>query len=86
MGLWLLVNGCVSANVRYLQEGAGRTTQQDVVSKWGQPSEKQADGIGERWVYVFQRFDSMEHPIGCEGFTLHFDEGRILRSWNELDC
>ena len=86
MGLCLLLNGCVSANVQYLEEGTGHTTQQDIVSKWGEPSERQADGTGETWVYRFQRFDSMEHPIGCEGFNLHFDQAEVLRKWNELDC
>lgn len=86
MGLCLFVNGCVSANARYLQEGMGHATQQDVASKWGQPSEKQVDGTGETWVYRFQRFDSMEHPITCEGFKLQFDEGQVLRKWSDFYC
>jgi hypothetical protein len=76
----------VSANAQYLQEGTGHAIQQDVVSKWGEPSEKQAHGTGEMWVYRFPRFDSMEHPIGCEGFMLQFDEAKILRKWSEVDC
>src|SRR5689334_17769934 len=82
IGLCLLTTGCVSANVRYLQDGTGHTTQEDVVSKWGPPSDQQTAGTGETWVYVFQRFDSMEHPIGCEGFTLQFDQGHMLRNWS----
>jgi hypothetical protein len=76
----------VPANVQYLQEGTGHATQQDIVSKWGEPSDKQVHAAGEIWEYRFQRFDSMEHPIGCEGFMLHFDEAKILRRWSELDC
>jgi hypothetical protein len=86
IGLCLVFHGCVSANVQYLQEGTGHRTQQEVLSKWGQPGEKQVDGAGEAWVYRFQRFDSMEHPIGCEGFTLHFDERQVLRKWSDVDC
>jgi len=86
IGLCLFVNGCVAANVRYLEEGTGHATQQDVASKLGQPSEKQLDGTAETWVYRFQRFDSMEHPIGCEGYKLHFDQRQVLRKWSEFDC
>ena len=86
MGLSLFLAGCVSAHVQYLQEGMGHTTQEDVASKWGQPSEKHVDGTGEMWVYTFQQFDSMEHPIGCEGFKLHFDQGQVLRKWSEGYC
>ena len=86
MGLCLFLNGCVAANVRYLKEGTGHATQQDIASKWGEPSEKQAYGTGEIWTYRFQRFDSMEHPIGCEGYELRFDDRQVLRRWSELDC
>ena len=85
-GLCLLLTGCVSAKVQYLEEGMGHTTEEEITSKWGQPSEKQVEGTGETWVYRFQRFDSMEHPIGCEGYKLHFDDSRVLRKWSEFDC
>ena len=86
IGLCLLVYGCVPANVQYLQEGSGHVTQEDIASKWGEPDEKQGYATGQMWMYRFQRFDSMEHPIGCEGYKLQFDEGHILRKWSELDC
>lgn len=86
MGLCLFLNGCVSANVRYLQEGTGHATQEDIASKWGQPDDKKVDGTGTMWMYRFQRFDSLEHPIGCEGFNLYFDQGQVLRKWSDLDC
>jgi len=86
IGLCLFVNGCVAANVRYLEEGTGHVTQQDIASTWGEPDEKQGYGTGQMWMYRFQRFDSMEHPIGCEGYKLQFDEGQVLRRWIELDC
>lgn len=86
MGPCLLLNGCASAHVHYLQEGTGHTREEEVISKWGQPDERQVEGSGEMWGYRFQQFDSMEHPIGCEGFRLHFDQGRVLRNWSDLDC
>ena len=86
ISLCLFVNGCVAANVRYLEEGTGQTTQQDIASKWGEPDEKQGYDTGQTWIYRFQRFDSMEHPIGCEGYTLRFDDRQVLRRWSELDC
>ena len=85
-GLCLFATGCVAAHAQYLQEGMGHTTEQDIMAKWGEPSERQADASGEMWMYRFPRFDSMEHPIGCEGYKLHFDQGQVLRKWSELDC
>lgn len=86
ISLCVFLHGCVPANVQYLQEGTGRRTAQDVAEKWGGPSERQLNDSGELWVYRFQRFDSLEHPIGCEGYKLQFDERQILRQWGQFDC
>lgn len=86
ISLSLFLNGCTSGNAQFLKEATGHMTQEGITSKWGSPHEKNVIDTGEMWTYNFPRFDSMEHPVTCEGYKLRFDKERVLRDWSEFYC
>ena len=87
LGFTVVFPACTPFKVSYLEEVTRKATQEDIIQKWGPPTESHDLESGESaWGYRFKSFSSMASRVVCEGYDLLFDANRVLTKWNSVYC
>jgi hypothetical protein len=84
----VLVIGCTSWKVEYLDEVTGKATQDEVRKKLGPPMEERTLGTGESvWHYGYTGYSATAAgSYYCYGYNLTFDAQKVLKQWNRSSC